>query len=42
VNTVVQTNLAAVPPLNNFTDAPPAFKSLFYRLQLEPGTAPPN
>lgn len=42
INTLVQTNLAAVPPLNSFTDTPPASKNLFYRIQLEPGTAPPN
>jgi serine protease len=36
-DTVVQTNLIATPPLNIYTDAPPAgFKNAFYRLQLEP------
>ncbi|HEY5298294.1 MAG TPA: S8 family serine peptidase [Verrucomicrobiae bacterium] len=36
-NMVVQTNIMATPPLNVFTDAPPAdFQNVFYRLQLEP------
>lgn len=36
-NTIVQTNLSATPPINSFTDAPPASaKGDFYRLQLEP------
>ena len=35
--TFVQTNIAATPPLNLFTDAPPAnAKNVFYRLQLDP------
>lgn len=35
--TFVQTNIAATPPLNLFTDTPPAnVKNVFYRLQLEP------
>jgi len=37
VNTVVQTNLAATPPFNIFTDTPPTSASAtFYQLQLEP------
>jgi len=36
-DTIVQTNLAATPPLNLFTDTPPAtLDKAFYRLQLEP------
>lgn len=35
--TLVQTNIAATPPLNLFTDTPPAnVKDVFYRLQLDP------
>ncbi len=35
--TLVQTNINATPPLNLFTDFPPATaKNAFYRLQLEP------
>jgi subtilisin family serine protease len=34
---VVQTNLAATPPVNTFTDVPPAaVPTMFYRLELEP------
>jgi subtilisin family serine protease len=37
INTVVQTNLTATPPLNTFTDAPPSpSRAVFYRLELEP------
>jgi len=36
-NTIVQTNIAATPPINLFTDTPPAtLDKAFYRLQLEP------
>jgi subtilisin family serine protease len=35
--TIIQTNLAATPPLNTATDAPPASaRSTFYRLELAP------
>jgi subtilisin family serine protease len=35
--TFVQTNITATPPLNLFTDTPPAnAKNVFYRLQLDP------
>ena len=37
IRTIVQTNLAATPPLNTFTDTPPSpAGAVFYRLELEP------
>ncbi|HEV2694019.1 MAG TPA: S8 family serine peptidase [Verrucomicrobiae bacterium] len=36
-NTILQTNITATPPLNLYTDTPPAtVKAAYYRLQLEP------